>query len=236
LRLMRAIDRVVQSFRLRREAARVSSTARRVRRESLSYLNFPELADIERCAREAPDGDFLECGIALGGSAILMASLLPRERVMHGYDVFGMIPPPGPEDPPRVHARYQVIASGQSAGIGGETYYGYRDNLYDEVVDSFARFGHPVGERVKLYRGLFEFTLYPDFPIALAHIDCDWYAPVKLCLERIWPRLLPGAFVVCDDYHSHDGARKAVDEFLAQRPQLRDAGFGSGHLVLRRDR
>jgi len=108
---MRPIDRVVQSLRRRRQAARVSSTARRVRQQSLSYLNFPELADIERCAREAPDGDFVECGIALGGSAILMASLLPGERVMHGYDVFGMIPPPGPEDPPKVHERYQVIAS-----------------------------------------------------------------------------------------------------------------------------
>lgn len=154
---------------------------------------------------------------------------------MHGYDVFGMIPPPGPEDPPRVHERYRTIASGESAGIAGETYYGYRDNLYDEVVESFARHGVPVGERVKLYRGLFDDALRPDFPIALAHLDCDWYEPVKVCLARIGPKLLPGAFVICDDYHSHGGARKAVDEFLAEHPQVRPAGFGSGHLVLRCD-
>ena len=48
---------------------------------------------------------------------------------MKVYDVFGMIPPPGEKDGADVHQRYATIAGGASKGIGGETYYGYRDDL-----------------------------------------------------------------------------------------------------------
>ena len=54
---------------------------------------------------------------------------------MKVYDVFGMIPPPGERDGADVHQRYATIAAGASKGIGGETYYGYRDDLLAEVTD-----------------------------------------------------------------------------------------------------
>ena len=182
-----------------------------------------------------PEGDLIECGVALGGSAIVLASYARDGRQFHGYDVFGMIPPPGPEDPPEVHERYRVIAAGESEGIGGDAYYGYRDDLYDDVVRAFERQGLRVDrETIQLHRGLFEDTLRPQRDIAVAHLDCDWYEPMKLCLERIWPHLTPGGFVICDDYYDWDGAAKAVDEFRLAHPDLEAAGFGSDHLVLRR--
>lgn len=74
-------------------------------------------------------------------------------------------------------------------------------------------------------------TLHPDGPIALAHIDCDWYEPVKVCLQRITPSLTYGARVIIDDYFDYGGTQKAVDEHLAMHP-----GFTTvrkaGHLVL----
>jgi pyruvyl transferase EpsO len=209
-----------------------------VRSANLTYLSLSALRDLERCHLEAPAGDYVECGVALGGSAILLSSVMDRGRQFHGYDVFGMIPPPGAQDPPAVHERYRVIASGASHGLGGQLYYGYRDDLYSEVVAAFDRFGVPVdGDRVQLHRGLFEETLWPRRSIAIAHIDCDWHDAVKLCLERIWPHLEPGGFVVADDYHDYEGARVAVDDFMADHPELRPAGWGArAHLVLRRRR
>jgi asparagine synthase (glutamine-hydrolysing) len=227
--------RVQRAAKRRFERSRVSAVSRRVRDENLTYLTIPELRDLERCARQAPDGDFIECGLALGGSAIVLASKLQAGRAFHGYDVFGMIPAPGPEDPPKAHERYRVIASGESEGLAGETYYGYRDDLYDQVVAAFERHGVPVdGRRVVLHRGLFEDTLNPERPIAVAHVDCDWHDPVKQCLERIWPQLAPGGFLVFDDYHSHDGARKAVDDFMDEHALERVAWGSDAHLVLRR--
>ena len=43
-----------------------------------------------------------------------------------------------------VHERYAKIAGGGARGPGGDTYYGYRDDLYNEVAESFARPGVPV--------------------------------------------------------------------------------------------
>ncbi len=220
-----------------RARQRLSPIARRVTRERLTYLSAEKLANLEWCAREVRrrnvPGDVIEAGVALGGSAIALADQLTPERAFDGYDVFGTIPPPSQRDGDDAHARYEVIASGESTGIDGEPYYGYVDDLYERVVASFQAHGLEPGDRVRLHRGLFEDTLHPSAPLALVHIDSDWYDPVRLCLERTYPHLSPGAFVVLDDYHDYAGCRAATNEFLVAHSDLvpvRDRG----NLVLRR--
>jgi asparagine synthase (glutamine-hydrolysing) len=152
---------VPRRARTLRDERNLSDIARRVRSRKLTYLSPSRLRTLETLARQVPDGDFLECGVALGGSAILLAHHAGVGRRFHGYDVFGMIPPPGDNDPPEAHERYRTIASGESSGLGGERYYGYRDDLYEEVAAAFSEFGVPVdGDRVQLHRGLFEDTLH----------------------------------------------------------------------------
>jgi O-methyltransferase len=204
----------------------VSRTARRVLAGNLTYLR-----------REEVPGDFLETGIALGGGAILIADHLDSSRAFHGYDVFAMIPPPGDADPPDVHERYGWIVAGASQGLAGDTYYGYQDDLYERVSSSFESFGIPVdGSRVCLHRGLFADTLHPTRPIAFAHIDCDWYDPVKLSLARIFPLLTPGGFLISDDYFDYAGAAQAVDEFRREHADELELvrHRGSEHMILRR--
>ena len=88
------------------------------------------------------------------------------------HDVFGLIPPPSERDGEDVQARYATIAGGKSKGLGGDTYYGYREDLLGEVRDAFARLGVPVEENdVHLVQGLFEDTVTGDEPVALAHLD-----------------------------------------------------------------
>ena len=74
----------------------------------------------------------------------------------------------------------------------------------------------PDGGNIRCVPGLFEDTLYPAGPVALAHIDCDWYDSVRVCIERIVPRLAPGGIMIFDDYSSYSGCRRAVDEWLAR--------------------
>jgi asparagine synthase (glutamine-hydrolysing) len=220
-----------------RVLGKLSPLARRVLEEDLTYLGPRKLLRIERCLadldRDGVPGCFVETGVALGGSGIVIASHA-GERGFHGYDVFGMIPPPGPDDPPEVHERYRVIASGESRGIGGGEYYGYRDDLYEQVVAAFAAHGLEVDGRARsLHRGLFEDTLRLDEPVAFAHIDCDWYEPVTLCLERLHPLLSPGGYLIADDYFDWEGARRACDEFLAAHADL-ERVHERGHLIVRR--
>ncbi len=219
----------------------LSPTARDVLARELTYLTPRKLHTLERCAREmdgrAVPGDFVECGVALGGSAIVLASYVTGERRLHGYDVFGMIPPPSERDDTQSHHRYEVIRSGRSAGIGDGRYYGYIDNLFDVAVANFRDFGFAVdGRSIHLHQGLFEDTMRfsAGQKIALAHIDCDWHDAVQFCLDAVYRHLSPGGVIVLDDYNDYGGCRSATDAFLAARPDMRLRSARSNAVLQRR--
>ena len=199
--------------------AREAELIRRIRGRKLTYLSERKLASLARTCREIEEkrlaGVFVEAGIALGGSTILLASLKQDARPLRAHDVFDMIPPPTADDPPEVHARYRVISGGTSQGIDGDPYYGYRDDLYELVQANLRDFGVDLArQQVELVRGLVQDTLAVMEPVALAHIDVDWYEPVRVCLERIFPWLVPGGCIVLDDYHDWGGCRRATDDYL----------------------
>ena len=57
--------------------------------------------------------------------------------------------------------------------------------------------------------------------ITFLHIDLDMYVSVRAALDWTYTRLVSGAFVVLDDYGKPGtyGAKKATDEFLADKPE-----------------
>ncbi len=205
----------------------LSRLSRDVMNEGLTYLSTAKLLRIESALQSVNDvdGDFAEFGVALGGSAILIADQCQSHqfsRQFHGFDVFDMIPAPASEkDDDKSKSRYETIKSGASQGINGQEYYGYRDDLFADVKDSFARHGLTVGENgVFLYKGLFE-DCWPRVPVdrlAFVHVDCDWYEPVAYCLRAVATKLSPGGVIVIDDFHDYGGCRTAVEEFLSENP------------------
>ncbi|QTD55339.1 TylF/MycF/NovP-related O-methyltransferase [Parasphingorhabdus cellanae] len=214
---------LTRSLRDRLVSHDLSQLSRSVRKEGLTYLSPAKLLRIEKALQSVSDvdGDFAEFGVALGGSAIIIAS--QREaRSFHGLDVFGMIPEPASDkDDAKSKSRYEAIKSGASCGIDGQQYYGYREDLLADVKHNFSRHGLTVGEDgIFLYKGLFEHS-WPAVKVdklAFAHVDCDWYEPVAYCLQVIAAKLSPGGVIVIDDFHDYGGCRIAVEEFLAQNP------------------
>lgn len=209
--------------------ARLAPTGRSVIRKRLTYLSPVKMLALQLALQAADargtQGSIVEFGVALGGSAIALTRESP-DRDFHGFDLFGMIPPPDTKkDGQRAVDRYQVIAQGESAGIRGDDYYGYMPDLLGVVHDSFARFGVPVdGQRRHLHKGLFEES-WPAVAssvksVAVAHIDCDWHAPVAYCLKHIAPLIAPNGFVILDDYFDYEGCRSATDEFLELPPEF----------------
>jgi len=193
-----------------------------VREARLSSLSKGALEDLYTRVRQIEKnrvpGVIIEAGCALGGSAIVMAATKSKDRRLLVYDVFGLIPAPSEKDGDDVHDRYTEIVKGSATGINGDTYYGYEDNLYQKVTDSFAALGYPVADNaVSLIKGLFEDTIHIDQPVALAHIDGDWYESVMTCLQRIEPHLAEGGVMVIDDYDAWSGCRTAVDEYFADK-------------------
>ncbi len=157
-------------------------------------------------------GDIVECGVARGGSVALMALTLQSmrrvgrdsdlTRRIFAFDTFAGLPAPTADDPDYELARHWT---GQCRGDEAE------------VRALFCRLG--VAELTECVKGTFQETLprWQAGPIALLHLDGDWYESIRVCLELLWERLSPGAILQIDDYGAWAGARKAVDEFLRAR-------------------
>jgi hypothetical protein len=186
----------------------------------LTYLSNSRLESVINSVRTITEnkirGVFMEAGCALGGSAILISKLKEVTRPFKVYDVFGMIPAPTEEDTVDAQQRFEDIQHGKSKGIGGNKYYGYEDNLYEIVEANLAKFGIDCNaQHVELIKGFLQETMVIDGPVAFAHIDVDWYQPVKVSLERIVPYLPIGGVVIIDDYRDWGGCRLATDKYFS---------------------
>ena len=190
----------------------------RVRADGLTDLEHTALNDLYQRVKHAPTGAIVEAGCALGGSAIVMAAAKDHDRPFYIFDAFGMIPPPSEQDEADAHERYENIVTGNAQGIRGEVYYGYQEDLLSKVITSFKQYDlEPDSHNVQFVKGFYEDALHIDEPVAVAHIDCDWYDSVIVCLERITPYLVEGGVLVIDDYEAWSGCKKAVDDFFAGR-------------------
>jgi O-methyltransferase len=193
---------------------------RQVLKEKLSYLGTLSLVELYQSTaligQNRQESIIIEAGCALGGSALVIAACKHPSRAFYVYDTFGMIPPPSERDGQDAHERYGTIVSGESNGIRGDVYYGYEKNLYHRVQATFSEFGYPAARNnIHFVQGLFEDTLVVDEPVALAHIDSDWYDSVLTCLQRIEPQLVRGGVLIVDDYDTWSGCRAAVDDYFA---------------------
>lgn len=194
----------------------------RVRKEKLTYLNTSALIDLFNASHQVElqniNGVFIEAGCALGGSALVIASGKSEDRQFLIFDTFGMIPPPSDKDGEDGQHRWNTISSGKAEGLFGDQYYGYKGNLFEQVKNNFVRFGFSLDKNhILLVPGLFEDTLLLQQPVALAHLDCDWYDSVMTCLERIEPMMIIGGRFIIDDYEHWSGCKKAVDEFFLDK-------------------
>ena len=162
-------------------------------------------AAVRRVTARGIPGDVVECGTARGGSAALMGLALKEAgaaRTLWVFDTFEGIPAPTVADPD-----HEIAALYTGAFRGG----------LEEVQDLFRRLG--ILDRAKLVKGLFQDTVPRSDvrAIAVLHLDGDWYDSVKVCLEHLYDRVSPGGVIQIDDYGHWQGARKAVDEFMAAR-------------------
>ena len=226
---------VIRRLRAALERLETPAVVREVAARKLTYLDRAALCwlaeQVASVEREGVPGNMLEAGCALGGSAIVIAASKASARRLELYDVFGQIPPPSARDGKDVHARYQAILSGTSAGIDGDTYYGYQSDLLGKVASHFRDFGLvPEAHNVHFVAGTYQDTLHPSGPVALAHIDCDWYDSVMVCLERIVPRLADSGRIIVDDYFFYSGCRAAVWDYF--RPKIDRYRFTYGPRLL----
>lgn len=180
----------------------------RVYRGSLDrYLYF--LDQIQRVRHV--EGDIVECGVSIGHGALLfllMSEYIGVERTYYGFDSFEGFPDPVAADGVTPITGKGFWASPQATVLKTLT----DGRLPQAVIDS----------RVRLVKGLFHETL-PRYEgrIALLHLDCDLYESYKIALGELYHKVAPGGVIMFDEYADDrwPGARKAIDEFFAGRPE-----------------
>jgi len=167
--------------------------------------------------RAGIQGAFVECGVWRGGSsmcaALTLASCGDTDRELWLYDTFAGMSAPSEHENAKAHAKWR--RSQRDA---------YNEWCYaplEAVRDSMAKTAYP-SSRIRYVKGMVEETLPATVPslIALLRLDTDFFESTLHELKHLWPLLAPGGVLLIDDYGHYAGARKAVDEFFADRPVL----------------
>ena len=215
-----------------RSAVNVSETIHFLRSNALTYCGRPGKLEVVHEAVKTVEsqgipGIMVEAGVAMGGSAIVIAKTKAPERELRLFDVFEMLPPPAANDDPKSHEVYRNFVEGNVTAPVDRNYVAHATDLLMFTRENMRRTGvDPEALNIRFVKGLYEETLHVKEPVAFAHIDCDWYDSVKLCIERLAERMSPGGIMLFDDYNSFQGCRKAVDEWLPKDPRFRIAHSG----------
>jgi O-methyltransferase len=152
------------------------------------------------------EGDFWECGVFRGGTALMFAEILAgkarakENRALYLFDTF--------EGMPEAHPEKDKHKSGDLADTSVERVSSlFKGEFQPKIV---------AGWIPETFKGL------EDRRIAFAHVDVDIYQSVVDCCAFIYPRLAKGAVMVFDDYGfpTCPGARLAVDEFFGDKPEI----------------
>jgi hypothetical protein len=169
----------------------------------------------EYVARREIPGALVECGVWRGGSMMAVALTLLRlgvsDRELYLFDTFSGMTAPTDEDVRKSGER----AADLLAGEGRDADVWAIASLGD-VRDAVLSVGYPE-ERIHFVEGPVEQTLPAAAPerIALLRLDTDWYASTKHELQHLYPRLASSGVLILDDYGFWQGARQAVDEYVA---------------------
>jgi O-methyltransferase len=200
-------DGVVTSRELRDEGLRLRAAGMDWPLTGLTMVGLGRLDDLQTCveaivADDVP-GDVIEAGAWRGGASILARATLDGlgdDRAVWVADSFEGFPEVDDAD----SEAFRLSALDFLAAP------------LEEVRESFARLGCDRG--VEFVPGFFQDTL-PGLAgrrWSLIRLDADTYEPTRLALDRLYPGLSVGGYMVVDDYFAFQGCRQAIDQFRSE--------------------
>jgi len=158
------------------------------------------------------EGDIVECGVSIGHGALLfllLSQYLGVERTYYGFDSFEGFPDP--------------VAKDETTPITSKDFWANPPEIVLRVLRDGRVPERIVRDRVKLVKGFFDQTLSSyEGKIALLHLDGDLYESYKVSLDVLYRKVARGGIIMFDEYADPRwvGARKAIDEFFADKPEV----------------
>ena len=227
--LQSEIHKVMQKVGLRKEESR-QLPAEVLRFDLTSASRFLYQKRIyDRIANV--EGDIVECGVGWGRTLLGWAMLCHDagdSRRIWGFDSFEGFPAPTEED------------ASPRAPKQGEWSEATLDNIM-AVLRQGGLSPNYIRTKVTLVQGFFDKSLpnYTGDKIALLHIDADLYASYQTVLNQLYDKVAHGGVIAFDEYmgtrehYNFPGAKKAIDEFFADRVERieRDYSYGKYYAV-----
>lgn len=168
---------------------------------TVNYLNAANIA-----------GGILEIGTWRGGAlALALLSDVTKKRKVIGFDTFeGHAAPRDDEFDVRGQNMRNRWESENASGVK----MAFAD--FDECEAYLLRIASGDKSRFEIVKGDVKKTgnEFPYTPLSVLRVDCDWYPESIYSLEKFWPMLNYGGFLILDDYGHHSGQKKAFKEFF----------------------
>ena len=153
---------------------------------------------------------FVECGLGKGGCLAMMKYASSKNNKIFGLDSFEGMPDITKEDLGDYNKSDPLVDFGKV----GDNLSGGIDNVYK----TFSELNLNI-ENVHLMKGFFQDTLQIQEnidnigEIAVLRLDADWYESTKICLEKLYDKVIDNGVIIIDDYGHFIGAKTATDEF-----------------------
>jgi len=174
---------------------------------------------VEYVVRHSIPGDMVECGVWKGGSMMAIAKTLQRLRVsdrrLFLFDTFdGMTPPTAADINLRGHDAATLLEQSSNAKENANI---WAIAPLEHVQGVMAATGYD-SRQIAYVAGRVEDTLPAQAPerVSILRLDTDWYESTYHELVHLYPRLSVGGVMIIDDYGHWQGARRAVDQYLAE--------------------
>ena len=168
--------------------------------------------EIYKMIKEVP-GEIIECGVFKGASYLRFGMFReifgnPFSKKIIGFDTFSKFPETTFQDDNK--ARNKFISSAGSDSISKEQLLKILDNKgLNKHVDLIEG---DITETVPSY-----VKANPELKISLLNLDTDIYEPAVTILEHLYPKITKGGILMLDDYGTHPGETKAVDEYFKNK-------------------
>ncbi|MBB6692217.1 class I SAM-dependent methyltransferase [Cohnella xylanilytica] len=184
---------------------------------TLTNAKYNLYKSVEYIVKNNLPGDFVECGVWHGGSAMIMALSLiefgDTSRRIYLYDTYDEMPDPTEKD---------VSWNGTSLFRDdwnelGEVDFKKNYSTEDNVLQQLYSTGYPR-DKIITVKGKVEETIPQTVPgnIALLRLDTDWYVPTYHQFVHLYPLLVQKGVLIVDDYGVLRGAREATDQYFEE--------------------
>ena len=203
---------IMESFlkNLKEHISNVKIFINKIISNNFTLVNSERLTNLyNQCLKfKSTKYSFVECGVARGGCLAMMAYYSGSENKIFGFDSF--------EGMPEITdiGDYNRSCPLTDFGKVGDNLSGGIQNVYNTFNSLNLNMNN-----VTLIKGFFEDTLNIESnidnigDIAILRLDGDWYESTKICLEKLYNKVVNGGIIIIDDYGHFIGAKQATDEF-----------------------